>query len=347
MFKPYKHKKILITGHTGFKGSWLSLWLSMIGADLYGISLKPKTQDDHFNFIKTDIESHFTDIRDYSNIKKIITTINPDLIFHLAAQPLVRESYQSPLDTWNTNVMGTAHILDVARGCESLKGVVVVTSDKCYENREIQKGYQESDPMGGHDPYSSSKGACELLVNSFRKSFFSSSKQLVASARAGNVIGGGDWSDDRLIPDIARAVKSNSKILIRSPRATRPWQHVLDCLNGYLLLGENLLKGKKEFAQAWNFGPNKSGNLKVIDVMKMIAGQWENVSYEIQQSTDLHEANLLYLNNSKAKRHLNWRPVWGVKKSIFETIQWYKAFQESRQIISEDQIKKFMTDCNS
>jgi len=345
--RTFKNKKVIVTGHTGFKGSWLTLWLSMLGADLYGISLKPKRRNDHFNLIKTDLESHYADIRDNNRIKTLIKKIDPDLIFHLAAQPLVRESYLSPLDTWNTNVIGTANILNAARSCERLKGIVIVTSDKCYENREIVKSYKESDPMGGHDPYSSSKGACELLVNSFRKSFFTSSKQLVASARAGNVIGGGDWSEDRLIPDIARAVKSNSNILIRSPQATRPWQHVLDCLNGYLHLGESLLKGKKEYAQAWNFGPNKSGNLKVIDVINMIVAEWESVSYETQQTADLHEANLLYLDNSKAKRYLNWRPVWCVKKSILKTIEWYKVFQESRQIISEDQIKKFMMDCKS
>ena len=347
ILETYKNKKILITGHTGFKGSWLTLWLSMIGVKLYGISLKPKRFDDHFNFIKTDIESHYLDLRDYTKIKKIVKKINPDLIFHLAAQPLVRESYLSPLETWNINVMGTANILDAARCCEKLRGLVVVTSDKCYENIEIQRGYKESDPMGGHDPYSSSKGACELLVNSFRNSFFASSKQLIASARAGNVIGGGDWSEDRLVPDIARAVKSNSNIVIRSPEATRPWQHVLDCLNGYLLLGESLLKRKKEFAQAWNFGPNKSGNLKVIDVIKIIAAEWEGVNYEIQKSVDLHEANLLFLNNTKVKKYLNWKPVWGVKRSIVETIEWYKVFHEKHQIISEDQIKKFMMDCTS
>jgi len=345
MFKSFRNKKVLVTGHTGFKGSWLSLWLENIGAKVYGISQPTRHKNDHFNFIESNCNSFIVDIRDTIKFKKTLSEINPDFVFHLAAQPLVRDSYNNPLDTWNTNVIGTANLLEYSRELSNLLGLLVITSDKCYENKEVSRGYIESDSLGGHDPYSASKGACEILTNSFRKSFYSDSNNpLIASARAGNVVGGGDWSEDRLIPDIMRSIQKKDSLIIRSPNSTRPWQHVLDCLYGYLLLGEKLINQDSFYADAWNFGPDKSGNIKVQNVLNKIKDEWSIFDWKIDRNKNPHEASLLFLDNSKSKKYLNWKPIWDIDKTIHETVLWYRNFILDNKISSLSQIKMYEKD---
>ena len=272
----YKGKKVLVTGHTGFKGSWLSLWLIKLGAKVIGYALEPPTNSNHFELLNLDMVSIIGDIRDRDRLNAIFKKYKPEVVFHLAAQPLVRYSYINPVETFETNVMGTINVFEACRITESVKAIVNITSDKCYENKEWIWGYRESDPLGGYDPYSASKGCAELVTSSYRKSFFNpedySKKHntLLASARSGNVIGGGDWGKDRLIPDIVRAISKNEKLYIRNPKATRPWQHVLEPLSGYLFLGQMLLEGKTEFADAWNFGPNEGCHTDVETVVKKI-----------------------------------------------------------------------------
>jgi len=340
----YKNRKVLVTGHTGFKGSWLVLWLKKLGANVVGISLPPSSTPNHWTLLNFDIESHLVDIRNEKKLYDVISQIKPDIIFHLAAQPLVRESYQNPLETWSTNVMGTANILNVARFIETLSAVVVVTTDKCYENKEWVWGYRETDPLGGHDPYSASKAGSELVASSFRNSFFyNESSPLVATARAGNVIGGGDWSTDRLIPDLIRSLENQSKLLIRSPNATRPWQHVLECLSGYLLLGQKLLKRDRSFAQAWNFGPEREGNRKVFEILQAMQKVIPSVDWSQLEEVQPHEAQLLHLDSGKAFEKLNWKPVWTFNEGADATSKWYKAYIDSRQIISIEQLNEYCT----
>jgi CDP-glucose 4,6-dehydratase len=338
----YNGRKILITGHTGFKGSWLTLWLSSLGAIVKGISLPPSTTPNHWEMLELECESKYIDIRNEKLLRREINDFQPELIFHLAAQPLVRRSYVEPLETWETNVMGTANLLNIARDLENLKAVVVVTTDKCYENKEWVWGYREIDPLGGHDPYSASKGAAELVVASFRNSFFNTTPSaLISSARAGNVIGGGDWSDDRLVPDLIRSINSVNQLEIRSPQATRPWQHVLECLSGYLLLGQKLLMGDTNYAEAWNFGPEREGNRQVIDVLKAIKKYIPSVQWSEKAGLQPHEAQLLHLDSGKAKQRLDWRPVWSFEEGIEATVNWYKAWLESKEVISESQLKYY------
>lgn len=343
MFKGvYSGRKILVTGHTGFKGSWLSLWLSTLGAEVVGLSLPPAKIPNHWDFLKLNIESHFVDICDENILRNKIHDINPDMIFHLAAQSLVRRSYRNPLETWSTNVMGTANILNAARDLQNLNAVVVVTTDKCYENREWLWGYREIDPLGGHDPYSASKSGSELVTASFRNSFFNlPSSALIASARAGNVIGGGDWSEDRLIPDLMRSIESNGVLYIRSPNATRPWQHVLECLSGYLVLGQQLLQGDKSSAEAWNFGPDRDGNRQVQEVLQAIKKHIPNFQWSQSEGLEPHEARLLYLDSSKANKNLSWRPVWTFEEGIEATVNWYKTWLDGREVISDVQLKEY------
>ena len=338
----YKERRVLITGHTGFKGSWLSLWLKELGASITGVSLPPETTPNHWDLLKLEIADNRMDIRDINRLQKIVEDCQPEIVFHLAAQPLVRRSYRDPLETWSTNVIGTANLLEACRHCPSVKAVVVVTTDKCYENQEWQWGYRENDRLGGHDPYSASKAAAELVVASYRQSFFNKQEAiLIASARAGNVIGGGDWSEDRLIPDIIRSVENNESLVIRSPKATRPWQHVLESLSGYLLLGEYLLSAESSFAEAWNFGPGTEGNQNVEKVLSLIKKdlplfRWEQTS-EIQP----HEATLLQLDSAKAQQRLKWNPVWSFEEGIAETAKWYKQYVENGEVISLQQIQKY------
>jgi len=347
----YQGKKVFITGHTGFKGSWLTYWLRNLGAEVVGYSLAPETSPNHFELLNLDIESHFNNICDLDKLKNVMKESNPDIIFHLAAQPLVRYSYNHPLETFQTNIIGTANVLESARECKSVKAVVVITTDKCYENIEQKKGYIESDKMGGFDPYSSSKGCAELIVSSYKNSFFNLSdfkinhQTLIASARAGNVIGGGDWSLDRLIPDIIKSIEIESKTIIRYPKSTRPWQHVLEPLYGYLLLGEKLYIGDTNFAEAWNFGPGESESLAVEKVLKYSKKIWNRIDFELENNQKHpHEAGLLSLNIQKAKNKLGWEPKWNNKKSISKTIEWYKDFYNSNKINTDLDLKSYMNE---
>ena len=339
----YQGKRVLITGHTGFKGSWLTLWLKELGASITGIALPPETSPNHWNLLNLDIEDYRVDIRDVDILRKIVLEIQPEIVFHLAAQPLVRRSYRDPIETWSTNVMGTANLLDACRQCPSVKAIVVITTDKCYENREWIWGYRENDRLGGHDPYSASKAGAELVVSSYRKSFFNyAGAPLIATARAGNVIGGGDWSEDRLIPDIVRSVQSKESLVVRSPQATRPWQHVLESLSGYLRLGQNLLNAEKAFAEPWNFGPGPEGNQKVEKILTLMKNTWPAIQWHPVDEAQPHEALLLQLDSTKSQQKLNWKPVWSFSQGVSETANWYKTFLETGEIISRLQIQEYV-----
>jgi len=350
----YKDKTVLVTGHTGFKGSWLVTWLQQLGARVIGVALAPDTEPSHYVLLSSDIESHTVDICDYEKLAAVVKHAQPEIIFHLAAQPLVRDSYVDPIYTLKTNVIGTANLLNICRELISLRAIVVVTSDKCYENKEWHFGYREIDPMGGYDPYSASKGCAELVTQCFRNSYFNLSKfgkdhkVLVASARAGNVIGGGDWAKDRLIPDIVRAIAANEKAHIRNPNATRPWQHVLECLSGYLCLGEKLLRGKLQFAEAWNFAPTVTSEMKVLDVVQSMQEAWPKLQYELKvDMSQLHEANLLKLDGSKTFARLQWKNMWGIQKTIALTTNWYRSFYEERKILTSEQILVYGRDASN
>ncbi len=344
----YRGSRVLITGHTGFKGSWMAYWLNELGADVSGISLDPDTQPNHWDELNLAVGDQRLDIRDAERLTAAIETIRPDFVFHLAAQPLVRRSYRDPIDNWSSNVMGTAHVLEACRHVDSIQAIVAVTTDKIYANDERTQGYRESDPLGGHDPYSASKAACELLIDSYRKAFFSENDwPLLASARAGNVIGGGDWSEDRLIPDLVRSVTESELLLIRSPDATRPWQHVLDCLAGYLLLGQRLLEKRREFAEAWNFGPRSEANRTVAEVLSALQEYWPDLKWERTDDPQPHEATLLYLNNQKANEILNWRPVWSLDQALQATADWYRIFHEQGVTSTGKQLATYVADAHA
>lgn len=339
----YHGRRVLVTGHTGFKGSWLALWLSELGADVTGIALSPHTDPNHWDLLALDMAEHRIDIRDGDAVYGVLTHVQPEIVFHLAAQALVRRSYRDPLETWSTNVIGTANVLEACRQTPSVRAVVVVTSDKCYENRESLRAYRETDRLGGHDAYSASKAAAELVASSYRDAFFDSpDAPLVASARAGNVIGGGDWSDDRLIPDLVRAIVAESPLEVRSPDATRPWQHVLECLSGYLLLGQRLLEGQGEYAEGWNFGPEPEGNRTVTDVLTLLSGHWPGVAWEATAAPQPHETNLLSLDNTKAQLRLHWHPTWSLETTVAATAAWYRAFLDTGEVESRAQLADYV-----
>lgn len=347
----YRDKVILVTGHSGFKGSWLALWLKELGATVIGYSLHPPSTPCHFHLLGLDIVSLTGDIRDREKLTEAVATYKPEIVFHLAAQPLVRHSYKNPSYTFETNIMGTVNVFEACRQSTSVKTIVNITSDKCYENKEWVWGYRENDPMGGYDPYSSSKGCAELVTNSYRNSFFNLNdygrlhQVLLASARAGNVIGGGDWGEDRLIPDIVRAAANNESVLIRSPQATRPWQHVLEPLSGYLLLGQQLLEGTKEFAEGWNFGPVADRPVTVLEAVEKIKESWNRVSYSVQEEASrLHEAHLLKLDCSKAYAKLKWQNVWDHHKTFAKTAGWYKNYYEQNLVGSRDDLQEYISD---
>ncbi len=395
----YRGKRVLITGHTGFKGSWLALWLRELGADIIGYSLNPPSNPSHFdllvssnllpaqlpspdfhNFTTSQLHNFVSvigDIRDADSLNDTFRTYRPEIVFHLAAQPLVRYSYKNPVETFETNVMGTINVFEACRQTESVKAIVNITSDKCYENRECEQGYCESDPMGGYDPYSASKGCAELVTNCYRRSFFggtegqrvrgserqssnlpalqpSSPLVLLSSARAGNVIGGGDWAEDRLIPDIMRAVGKDEKVVIRNPKSTRPWQHVLEPLSGYLALGQKLSEGRSEFAGGWNFGPDDESNIEVEHVVKKMKEYWNKIDYQCSPSqlhnfstSEPHEAGILKLDCSKAHSKLGWKPVWDIKKTIETTTKWYKEFYENDRIMSQIDLDAYIKDAKN
>jgi CDP-glucose 4,6-dehydratase len=339
----YKDRRVLVTGHTGFKGSWLVLWLEMLGAKVTGIALPPETSPNHWQLLKLDTQSHYVDIRNEQMLRETILQIQPDAVFHLAAQPLVRRSYQNPLETWAVNVIGTANVLDACRQLSNLKAIVVVTTDKCYENKEWVWGYREVDSLGGHDPYSASKAGSELVAASFRRSFFGTPDgALLATARAGNVIGGGDWSEDRLIPDVARSAFSGKPVDIRSPDATRPWQHVLECLSGYLLLGQRLIDGDRSCAEAWNFGPDREGNRSVEEVLATLKANWPAIEWETSHQKQPHEARLLQLDSDKARQQLAWKPVWTFQEGVEATATWYRAWLDRNDLVSRDQLQRYI-----
>lgn len=339
----FRGKRILVTGHTGFKGSWLTLWLDELGAEVAGVSLSPQVEPNHWNLLGLNIEDYRLDIRDYAALQRVFDDIQPEIVFHLAAQPLVRRSYHDPVGTWSSNVMGTANVLESCRQTTSVRAIVAITSDKCYENRELTRGYREQDRLGGHDPYSASKAAAELLAASYRAAYFEDDlSPLLATARAGNVIGGGDWSEDRLIPDLVRALEMNRSLEIRSPHGTRPWQHVLESLSGYLLLGQKLLSGDNTFAQAWNFGPNSHGNLSVAEVLGKLNLQWEAMRWHVTSQPQPHEASLLYLDSSHAFKKLGWQPVWNIDVTIEKTAEWYRSWLVNRDVISRQQLDAYV-----
>lgn len=339
----YNGKRVLVTGHTGFKGSWLSLWLTELGAEVTGASLSPETKYNHWDLINLSIDDRRCDIRDYIHVEQIIKDIQPEIVFHLAAQPLVRRSYRDPLETWSTNVMGTVNVLEACRHTPSVRAIVAITTDKCYENFELSRGYREDDRLGGYDPYSASKAGSELVAASYRRVFFDTDAgALLATARAGNVVGGGDWSVDRLIPDLIRAVSEHKSLEIRFPNATRPWQHVLESLSGYLVLGQKLLMGCREVAGPWNFGPRPEGNRTVLEVLRKLNKAWTEIKWHETECTQPHEAGLLYLDSGKAHRKLNWQPVWNMDHTIEKTVDWYQQWLQTGHIISKQQLASYV-----
>jgi CDP-glucose 4,6-dehydratase len=347
----WKGKKVFLTGHTGFKGSWLSFWLVTMGAKVTGYALLPNTNPNLFNVLSIDSlvkKSHIADIRDLVSLQKVMSETKPDVVIHMAAQPFVRYSYAHPVETYSINVMGTVHVLEATRSIDSVRATVVVTTDKCYENKEWIWGYRENESMGGYDPYSNSKGCAELVTSAYRQSYFSESNSdnKVASARAGNVIGGGDWSEDRLIPDAIKAFEANLPLVIRNPLATRPWQHVLEPLSGYLVLAQALYEKGLSFASSWNFGPLDKDNRPVQEVVDLLISSWgPNARWEKEGSEQPHEANLLKLDCSKARTQLGWIPKWDLEKATKKTIEWQQAFQarENMQDISLAQIYQYMS----
>jgi len=342
----WKGKRVFLTGHTGFKGSWLSLWLCSLGAEVRGYALNPPTSPSLFNEAKIDtiIDSQIADIRDQDTLHESMTGFNPDILIHMAAQPLVRYSYDAPIETYEVNVIGTAKVLEVARSCPNLRAIVNITTDKCYENDGRAEGYKENDPMGGYDPYSSSKGCAELVASSYRRSFLQDQGIGIASVRAGNVIGGGDWADDRLIPDILRSFEKNKPVVIRNPKATRPWQHVLEPLSGYLILAQNLYKDQKKYAEGWNFGPNEKDVQPVDWILDKMISKWPNSSWELDNNSNPHEAGFLKLDISKAKSKLGWSPVWELSQTLERIISWHQAWlnKDDMQAVCLTEIEEYM-----
>ncbi len=330
----WQGKRVFITGHTGFKGSWLSLWLQWLGAEVTGYSLEPPTDPCLFKMadVGKGMHSIIADIRDANVLLKAMREIRPEIVFHLAAQPLVTYSYQAPVETYSTNVMGTVHLLEAVRQTGNVRAVVNVTSDKCYENKEWQWGYREIDPMGGYDPYSSSKGCAEIVTAAYRNSYFNPVNYAehgvaVASARAGNVIGGGDWAQNRIIPDILQAIQAGKQLVIRCPKAIRPWQHVLEPLSGYLMLAEKLYLDGTSYAESWNFGPNQDDAKTVEWLIEHFMQSWgeEGASWRLDESPQPHEANYLKLDCSKALAKLGWCPKWTLGYALENIVAWHKA----------------------
>ena len=351
IFKTYKNRRVLITGHTGFKGSWLCLLLNQLGADVYGYALEPPTTPSLFKEAKLNewISSFIGDVRDYDKLSNVMSKVQPEIVIHMAAQPLVRESYKIPVETYAINVMGTVHLLEACRNTPSVKAIVNVTTDKCYENREWHWGYRENEPMGGYDPYSNSKGCSELVTSAYRNSYFNPKDYqkhgvALASARAGNVIGGGDWADDRLIPDFIRAISKGEKVQIRSPYAIRPWQHVLEPLTGYLILAAKLFSEGAAYAQGWNFGPDDSDAKNVEWITTILCKLWgDGASFSIDTNPQPHEANYLKLDCSKAKAELDWSPKWNIETTLKTIVDWNKAFIRGENIrrVTEAQIIQY------
>ena len=347
----WQGKRVFLTGHTGFKGSWLSLWLNSLGAIVKGYALNPPTNPSLFIEAKVSsiIDSQIGDIRDQEALHESMTRFNPDILIHMAAQPLVRHSYDAPIETYEVNVIGTAKVLEAARSCPNVKAIVNITTDKCYENDGRSEGYKEDDAMGGYDPYSSSKGCAELVTSAYRRSFLQDQGVGLASVRAGNVIGGGDWANDRLIPDILRSFEKSEPVVIRNPKATRPWQHVLEPLSGYLILAQKLYKDQKEYAEGWNFGPNEK-DVKPVDwILNKMISKWPNSSWELDQNSSSHEASFLKLDISKAESRLGWKPVWELNQTLEKIIAWHRAWIDKKdmQAVCLSEIKEYTNDMNN
>lgn len=340
-------RRVFVTGHTGFKGGWLSLWLSSMGAEVHGYALPPPTEPNLFSVARVadGLASHaIGDIRDQDALRDALARSGAEVVFHLAAQPLVRYSYENPIETYSTNVMGTVFLLEAVRSVASVKSVVSVTTDKCYENREWAWGYRENESLGGHDPYSSSKACAELVTAAYRQSFLAASGAAVATARAGNVIGGGDWAADRLLPDFLRALDAGKTLEIRSPNAIRPWQHVLEPLAGYLGLAEHLTQTGEKAAEAWNFGPADEDAQPVRWIVEQLVAQVPGAQWVSQQdSAQLHEANYLKLDSSKARTRLNWSPRWRLSEALGRTVAWHQAWRagEDMRSVSLGQIRAY------
>lgn len=337
----YGGATVLVTGHTGFKGSWLSMWLNELGARVVGYSLEPPTDPSLFAALglESSMKHLVGDVRDARHLAETLRAEKPEIVFHLAAQPLVRLSYREPRETYETNLMGTVNLFEALRAAGTVRAALIITSDKCYENREWVYGYRESDPMGGFDPYSSSKGCAELIVAAYRNSFFppaalgTAHNTAVASVRAGNVIGGGDWAADRLIPDCVRSLAKKETIIIRSPRATRPWQHVLEPLSGYLWLGARLIESPADHASGWNFGPENDDIVTVEEIVKETINTWGSGNYSVQDEGGPHEAKLLKLDISKARTFLGWRPVYSAAAALEKTVSWYREYYDRKKMI--------------
>ncbi len=348
---PWRGRRVFLTGHTGFKGGWLSLWLASHGAQIRGYALDPSTEPNLFSAasVGENLDDLRGDIQDYLQLESAMIGFAPELIFHLAAQPLVRRSYVDPLVTYATNIMGTAHVMEAIRKTPSVRAVVCITSDKCYQNQEWVWPYRETDPLGGYDPYSASKACAELVIAASRSSYFPEHLQnehhvTIATARAGNVIGGGDWSEDRLIPDLVRGFQANRPMLIRQPHAIRPWQHVLDPLYGYMLLAERLLAGDKDSASSFNFGPDDEEPWPVERIANKLAALWgDGAAWTVDSVPDLHEAHLLRLDSSKANSQLGWRPRLGIERALEWTSHWYRSWQQGADMkqVTLAQIREF------
>jgi CDP-glucose 4,6-dehydratase len=353
----WNSRKVFVTGHTGFKGSWLALWLLSMGADVCGYALDPPTDPSLYRLLGLDAKLHSVrgDIRDLPALDSALHDFRPEIVIHMAAQPLVRLSYQNPVETYATNVQGTVHLLDAVRRAPSVRAVVVVTSDKCYENQEWHWPYREQEPMGGHDPYSSSKGCAELVTAAYRRSFFQNPQPggrpvSVASARAGNVIGGGDWALDRLVPDIMRAFALGESVVIRNPEAVRPWQHVLEPLAGYLALAQRLFVDGAAFAEGWNFGPSDSDARPVRYLVSELARLWGDAAFwHAVEPEKVHEAHLLRLDSSKARAQLGWTSCWSLDETLAHTVEWYKTFYSGEDVsaLTLKQIQSFMQQSNT
>lgn len=357
ILKTFINKTILVTGHTGFKGSWLSIWLKELGAKVIGYSLDPYTK--HDNFVKCGLSNKLNDIRgdirDFDHLNKIFNKYSPEFVFHLAAQPLVRDSYLTPKETYDVNIGGTVNILENCRLSKSVKVIINVTSDKCYENRELKRGYCEKDRLGGHDPYSSSKGCSELITSAYRRSFFkpdliTNHGKALSSVRAGNVIGGGDWRTNRIIPDCIRDLENGKEILIRNPDAVRPWQFVLEPLGGYLILAAKIGENPEKYSGAWNFGPEKSSMIPVKKLADLVIKYWGKGSWRSKsEKSKMHETQLLYLNIEKVKKELGWIPLLSVNEAVENTIQWYLSYRKYNNMYDfcKKQIFDYMEKMNS
>jgi len=336
----YAGRRVLVTGHTGFKGSWLALWLRELGAQVAGLALAPDTTPSHWDALHLDdVADHRVDLRDAQTVRRVLDDYRPEIVFHLAAQPIVRRSYRDPMTTFASNVMGLVNLFEAVRACLSVRVLVNATTDKVYAEHINPDGYRETDPLGGHDPYSSSKACAELVSDCYRKSFFNTpdSTARIATARAGNVIGGGDWAEDRLVPDLVRAAISKQALKIRNPNAIRPWQHVLEPLSGYLRLGQ-CLWGDASLAGAWNFGPGASGEISVQSLTQRLRAHWSALRIEADDASHPHEATTLRLDASKAAAQLAWQPVWDIETALARTGIWYRNFHESGRVGSADDL---------